>query len=287
MKQKHDDYQLIPFPKIRRAYMDILREGQRKHMIHALLEVDVTRARRYLHEYKAKTGEALSFTAFIVTCLAKAVDENKYMQAYRYGSNRLILFEEVDVNTQIERDMDDHKVVMPCIIRAANTKTLRGIHKEIRQAQAPEQGLARKFKTLRRFAFLLVALPAFVRGFYWRAVRKHPRFFKRGGGTVALTSIGMFGTGAGWGIPIAGHTLMLTLGGIAEKPGVVKGQIAIREYLSLTLSLDHDIIDGAPAARFTQRLKELIEGGFGLLDQEAPSALQKGKHEPVAQVTSQ
>jgi pyruvate/2-oxoglutarate dehydrogenase complex dihydrolipoamide acyltransferase (E2) component len=281
-KQNHANFKLVQFPKIRRAYIDVLREGQRKHIIHALLEVDVTDARRYLREHKVKTGEALSFTAFIVTCLAKAVDENKFMQAYRQGRNQLILFEDVDVNTQIEREMDGHKVVMPCIIRAANTKTFREIHQEIRQAQALEQNLARKFKNLQRFAFLLVALPAFVRGFYWRAVRKHPRLFKQGGGTVAMTSVGMFGTGVGWGIPIAGHTLMLTLCGIAEKPAVVDAQIAIREYLSLTISLDHDIIDGAPAARFAQRLKELIESGFGLLD-EATSALHESKQEPLAQ----
>jgi pyruvate/2-oxoglutarate dehydrogenase complex dihydrolipoamide acyltransferase (E2) component len=61
---------------------------------------------------------------------------------------------------------------------------------------------------------------------------------------------------------------MITMGGIGEKPGVVDGQIAIREYLSLTISFDHDIVDGAPAARFTERLKELIESGFGLLDQQ-------------------
>ncbi len=42
--------------------------------------------------------------------------------------------------------------------------------------------------------------------------------------------------------------------------------IAIREYLSLTISLNHDLIDGAPAARFTQRLKDLIESGYGLDD---------------------
>jgi 2-oxoacid dehydrogenase/acyltransferase catalytic subunit len=59
---------------------------------------------------------------------------------------------------------------------------------------------------------------------------------------------------------------MMTVGGIAEKPGVVNGTIAIREYLSLTLSVNHDIVDGAPAARFTERLKELIESGYGLGD---------------------
>jgi hypothetical protein len=113
------------------------------------------------------------------------------MQAYRQGRNQLILFDEVDVNTQIERDMDGHKVVMPCIIRAANTKTFRAIHQEIRLAQAPEQDLA----------FFLVALPTFIKGFYWRAIRKRPRLFKRGGGTVAMTRVGHVWQGLWLGHP--------------------------------------------------------------------------------------
>jgi pyruvate/2-oxoglutarate dehydrogenase complex dihydrolipoamide acyltransferase (E2) component len=56
------------------------------------------------------------------------------------------------------------------------------------------------------------------------------------------------------------------VGGIGQKPGVVDGQIVMRDYLSLTISFDHNIIDGAPAARFTERLKELIESGYGLDD---------------------
>ncbi len=62
--------------------------------------------------------------------------------------------------------------------------------------------------------------------------------------------------------------LDLTLGGIARKPGVIDGQIAIREYLCITISFDHDMIDGAPATRFTGRLKELIESGYGLCEGE-------------------
>lgn len=78
----------------------------------------------------------------------------------------------------------------------------------------------------------------------------------------------MFGSGAGWGIPVPNHTLQITLGGIAEKPGVVDGQIEIREYLSVTISFDHDVVDGAPATRFAQQLKELIEGGYGISENQ-------------------
>jgi pyruvate/2-oxoglutarate dehydrogenase complex dihydrolipoamide acyltransferase (E2) component len=61
------------------------------------------------------------------------------------------------------------------------------------------------------------------------------------------------------------------VGGIGVKPGVVDGHIAIREYLSLTISLNHDLIDGSPAARFTQRVKDLIESGYGLGDSTVES----------------
>jgi len=76
----------------------------------------------------------------------------------------------------------------------------------------------------------------------------------------------MFGEGAGWGIPPAVPTLMITVGGIGEKPAVIDGRIAVRDQLSLTISFDHNIVDGAPAARFADRLKELIESGHGLPD---------------------
>jgi len=39
---------------------------------------------------------------------------------------------------------------------------------------------------------------------------------------------------------------------------VVAGQIEIREFLSVTLCFDHEVVDGAPAARFTNRLRDLI-----------------------------
>jgi hypothetical protein len=64
---------------------------------------------------------------------------------------------------------------------------------------------------------------------------------------------------------------MITVDGIGEKPGVVDRQIAMRDYLSLTISFDHTIIDGAPAAGFAQRLKELIESGYGLGDSTVES----------------
>jgi pyruvate/2-oxoglutarate dehydrogenase complex dihydrolipoamide acyltransferase (E2) component len=104
MKRQHVDYKMVTYPKMRRLEAIAYRSVQHKPMIHGLIEVDVTRARAFLCEHKATTGESLSFTAFLITCLAKAVDEYKAVQAYRQGSKHLILFDDVDVYTPIERD---------------------------------------------------------------------------------------------------------------------------------------------------------------------------------------
>jgi pyruvate/2-oxoglutarate dehydrogenase complex dihydrolipoamide acyltransferase (E2) component len=86
----------------------------------------------------------------------------------------------------------------------------------------------------------------------------------------------MFGRGAGWGIPLAAPTpLMVTVGGIGAKQTLVEGRVESREYLSLTISVDHGVVDGAPATRFTQRFKELIESGYGLagiVGEQAPQS---------------
>ena len=268
MKQKHTDYQVVPYPKMRRLEAIAYRSVQYKPMMHGLLEVDVTRARAFLRDHKAKTGESLSFTAFLIACLAKAVDEHKAVQAYRKSNKRLILFEDVDVYTPIERNVAGQKQLIPHIIRAANRKSFREIHHEIRAAQVQDMAKAWEgFKAI-HWPWLLL-LPAFG-AMVWIAERS-PQAWKKYRGTVGITAVGMFGKEAGWGIPLSSHSLWVTVGGIGEKPGVVDGHIAVRDYLSLTISFDHETIDGAPAARFTQRFKELIESGYGLDDSTVAS----------------
>ncbi len=57
---------------------------------------------------------------------------------------------------------------------------------------------------------------------------------------------------------------LYNLGGMAKKPVVIEDRIEIRKLLCITISLDHMITDGAPAARFVNRLKHLIETCSGL-----------------------
>ncbi len=79
------------------------------------------------------------------------------------------------------------------------------------------------------------------------------------GGTMTLTNLGMFGIDRFEAIINPPESCILAVGRIAEKPAVVKGELTIRSQMSLTLSLDHRVLNGVTGARFLQRVKELIE----------------------------
>ena len=261
MTEKRDGYTIEPIPFMCRFSLDAGYTGRRRHFMHGLIELDVTEARRAIRAHEARAGEKLSFTAFVVVCLAKAVEADRHVQAFRAWRNRLIIYDDVTINTMIEAEWQGRKVVVPRLIKAANRRTLKEIHDEIRSAQAdPRQRAETKF--MRWF----LRLPAFARRLFYSTVLNFPQYFREMISPVLVTAVGMFGEGGGWGIPLPTFTLTVTLGGIAVKPGVVDGRVEIREYLDVTLSFDHDVIDGAPAARFTRRFKELVEAGYGLVE---------------------
>lgn len=196
----------------------------------------------------------LSFTAFLVFCLARAIEEHPHIDAYRDWRGRIVRFDDVDVIVIIEVEAGENRIGVPHVVRAANRRSLQSIHDEIRTAQMePDE------REQSGLASLATRLPGLVRRLFFRLPQWFPRQWKRIAGTVAVTSVGMFGTGGGWGITPTNYPLQLTVGGIGRKPGIADGEIEPREYLSLTATFDHDIVDGAPATRFIRRLKELVE----------------------------
>ncbi len=261
MIEKHETMTVLPYPRTRQLMVDGGQLGRQKHTIHGLVEFDITNAREKIRQYRVQTGQALSFSTFFLACLGKAIEQDRQMHAYRNWHNQLIQFDEVDVNMLFEVEVDGNKTIRPHILRGVNHKSLRELQEEIRAFQEGHEE-SRESKFIEWF----VRLPGFVRRFFLWVLFKNPQLIKDYYGTVLVSSVGMFGAGSGWAIPVPNHSLQLTLGGMGEKPGVVNHRIEVREYLSVTVSFDHDVIDGAPAARFTQRLKKLIENGDGLGD---------------------
>ena len=83
MTAESESFHVLPFPVSRQLVVDAGRSGIRRHIMHGLMELDVTKARDHIRQHKEQTAESLSFTAFIVSCLAQAVAANPSVQAYR------------------------------------------------------------------------------------------------------------------------------------------------------------------------------------------------------------
>lgn len=239
--------------------VDYMQMAGHRSNVHGLVEIDVTDARDRIRTIEEQTGTKLSFTAFVVFCLATTVGEQPHVQRYRDWRGRIHEFDDVDVNVLIEREADGERIGIPHVIRQANQRTVQSIHAEIRRVKADTTNRAEP-----TFAKMARQLPGRLRRQIWRLPQWFPRRWKRLAGTVTVTSIGMFGTGNGWAISPTNYTLQLTVGGIGTKPRLIDGELRSREFLSLTVTFDHDVVDGAPAARFVQRLSERLEAGHGL-----------------------
>ena len=258
-----EPYRTSSIPRQRRFALDAGRMGRNKHIVHGLAELDVTVAREHIRAHKERTGERLSFTAFIINCLGEAISRHELLHAYRNWRGQLVIFEDVNIVIMIEAKLDGRKVPMPYVLKTVNKKSYLEVHQEIwdvQAAPAESQGA--------RFMDWFLYLPWPLRNLFYWVVLRVPQYFRASTSSVLVTAVGMFSRGAGWAITKPSHTLAVALGGIAEKPGVVDGQIVPREYLHLTISIDHDVVDGAPMARFGNELMTLIERGYGLPDAE-------------------
>ncbi len=85
------------------------------------------------------------------------------------------------------------------------------------------------------------------------------------GGTFTITNLGALGVDAFTPVINPPECAILGVGRIVAKPAVVDGEIAVRQMMTLSLTFDHRLNDGAPAARFLQRISQLIEQPYLLI----------------------
>ena len=184
------------------------------------------------------------------------------------GEHQVVAFDDVDISILVEREVQGERVPLPYIIRKTNKKSISDIFHEIKQVQqqsVENEGdyvLGGGMKAF--FMKAYYSSPGFVRRFFIKRWINSPILTKKNMGTVVVTSLGMMGKFNGWFVPISIHPLTFAIGSIVKKPGVIDDKIAIREFVYITVLVDHDVIDGAPSARALASLIDLMEKGYGL-----------------------
>jgi hypothetical protein len=245
----------VPYPRFQEQTIDWLELAQRRHAMQALIELDITAARAAIRDARRRTGEPLGFTAYLVACLARSVAADRRIAALRHGRRRLMVFRDVDVAMPVESDVESEAIPVPHIIRRADQKSLTRLSREIAGAASGPVPYA----VGRRALGIWLLLPAWMRRRAMAMILADARRRRRLTGTVMVTVVALPGSGRAWGLPNGtNYPISLVVGGVRRGADG-------RESVALTLSFDHDTVNGAPAARFVRRFARLVESA-ALLD---------------------
>ncbi len=259
------EYKTHKFPRSRIATVDVCSIGKLKHHIPAMIEIDVTLSREKIKKYKKENGR-ISFTAWLIKAICHTIHEHSMVAAYPRGRRSVVLFDDINVSFLVEKEIDRQRVPMPLLIPKANERSIESITGQLEESKrAPLTGkevvLRRATTRAERLYFML---PGFLRRSVWKFLLKRPVPVFNRMGNVAITSIGMMGKVNGWFIPISVHPICFGIGSIVKKAAVIDDAILIREIMHMTVLIDHDVIDGAPMARFISDLSKNLEKGIFL-----------------------
>jgi len=219
--------QMAPLSSMRKVIARRMTESFQSPHFYLTVEVETQElgktAKQLMPLIENKIGIRLTITDLIIKMVAKALEDNPSMNcAYVDGSVKLFKRIDIGLVTAVEGGL-----VVP-VIRQANKKSLE----EIAQARAELVQKARDGK-------LSMA--------------------EMRGSTFTISNLGMFEIDQFSAILQPPEAAILAVGRIADKAVVRDGQIVIRPMMTLTLSIDHRILDGVIGSQFLQSLKNYIE----------------------------
>lgn len=174
-------------------------------------------------QLQSRTGEDVSITAYVVKAAAKALEDHRMINSSLEG-DELRLYG--DINVAVAINTPDG-LVAP-VIPGTNRKSLTEISRSIRDLTE-------------------------------RAIQNSLTVADLTGGTFTVSNLGGFGVDLFAPVINPPQCAILGLGRTTEKPVIVEKQVRAGSVTTLSLVFDHRIVDGVPAARYLQRVKELLE----------------------------
>jgi pyruvate dehydrogenase E2 component (dihydrolipoamide acetyltransferase) len=176
-----------------------------------------------LRRQLAEDGVEVSYNALLLTILGRALRDHPRLNASLAGDS-IQVWRDVHVGLAVD---SDRGLLVP-VVRDVDTKGLLQLEAEIR-------ALAGRA----------------------RAGRSTPEELR--GGTFTLTNLGMYGIDSFTPIINLPECAILGVGRIRTQPAFIGDKVVPRQQVWLNLTFDHRLVDGAPAARFLQRVVQMIE----------------------------
>ena len=255
MVRENPQYSLEKVSFLRKAVISSASVTRQRNTIHAITEVDVTIPRNLIKKYQSMTERKLSFTGYITACFSQTVLKHPGLNSFITG-NKLVKLKAHTISVLVERVIDQETVPEPLVIEECERLTCLEITNIIREAQNRRDDSFGSLSQARWFTFI----PGFLLKLFVRMADRNIQMGVKYG-KLAVTAMGMFSQEPVWFVPHGSPTVLLTIGSIVHRIVENEGRFENREHLCLTVSFDHDLVDGAPAARFMNDLIGEIKSG--------------------------
>jgi pyruvate dehydrogenase E2 component (dihydrolipoamide acetyltransferase) len=217
----------IPFEGIRRVVAERLHESLQT-MAQVTVSRDcvvaglVARRRELIPGFEAATGLRLTYTDLLVLEVARLLGEHRLLNS-TLADDAIVISKEVHMGVAVA--LEDGLIVP--VIRDAHEKSLGDLARARVDLAAKAQAGALSLDEI-------------------------------DGGTFTISNLGSFGADSFTPIVNPPQCAILGVGRIVEKPVVVDGAVTVAPTMWLSLTFDHRLVDGAPAARFLQALAERL-----------------------------
>jgi len=228
----------LPFPVARRQTYTFLRDARRTAHVYLLTEVDAGP----LRAARDASANRPSYVSFVVKAVAEVLTGYPDARAVLHGRfrPRLAVFDDVHAKVLFDKTVDGQRCVLSGTVESAQRQSLDQIQRTIDQYKYAEVDDVGPFRDVRRVQRL---------------------------GTFAVTSVGQEPVQTI--LPMISGTIGVGVGRIVERPVARGGEVVVAPVLTLSLTFDHRVIDGAMAAEILGRIKDRLEH---LSPPAAPSA---------------
>ena len=198
----------------------------------SFVEADVTELVNWRNQhkdaYKKRTGENLTFTPIFVQAVARAIQDFPLINVSVDGD---YIVKKRDINIGVAVALPSGNLIVPVIHNAD---------------QLNLNGLSRKVNDLAARARANKLTPADLEG-----------------GTYTLSNVGSFGNVMGTPIIMQPQVAIMAVGAIKKKPAVIETPqgdlIGVRQFMFLSHSYDHRVVDGSLGGQFVRRVADYLE----------------------------
>jgi pyruvate/2-oxoglutarate dehydrogenase complex dihydrolipoamide acyltransferase (E2) component len=219
--------EVIPMKGMRKIIADRMKQSKVKAPhAYGFVHMDVTPMVELKNKLAAE-GKKISYTEILAKVCALALAENPMINAsYDEKTNEIQVYESINIGIAVATPSGG--LIVP-VIKNCESKSLF----EISEAQ---KDIVNRVKTNKMSMDMLT------------------------GGTFTITSMGMFGMDGASPIINMPEAMILAFGAIKKMPAYdANDNIVPRYFCYISTAMDHCVLDGVPAAKFTQRISQIID----------------------------